>query len=71
MSGRPFCWVCSAMLQIKNGGGYYFAIVKDQDGVEHKVHHECKKTSAWREDLDQTHAARDVRKAFCSTGCQK
>lgn len=41
-SGAPsFCWVCQRQLQRAPGRGlglFYFDLVRDPDGVEHRVH---------------------------------
>lgn len=41
-SGAPaFCWICSRQLQRAPGLGlglFYFNIVRDQDGTDHRVH---------------------------------
>lgn len=38
--GVPFCWHCSRQLMRKKGG-FYFALVVDRDGIEHRVHKDC------------------------------
>lgn len=44
-SGSPsFCWHCNAQLQRAPGKGlglFYFEIVRDQVGIEHRVHQGC------------------------------
>jgi hypothetical protein len=42
-SGAPtFCWHCNKQLQRAPGKGmglFYFELVRDPDGVTHRVHH--------------------------------
>lgn len=38
--GIPFCWHCSKQLMRKKGG-FYYALVEDQDGIQHRVHKDC------------------------------
>lgn len=38
--GVPFCWHCSKQLQRKKGG-FYFVLVTDPIGNEHRVHQDC------------------------------
>jgi hypothetical protein len=38
--GVPFCWHCNRQLMRKKGG-FYFALVSDPDGHEHRVHKDC------------------------------
>lgn len=38
--GVPFCWHCSSQL-VRVKGGFLFAIVIDQSGIEHRVHKDC------------------------------
>lgn len=49
-SGPPnFCWHCSKQLQRAKGRGlglFYFKIVVDQSGVEHRVHADCVEKAA-------------------------
>lgn len=44
-SGAPsLCWECLRQLRRAPGKGlglFYFEIVKDQAGVEHRVHQDC------------------------------
>lgn len=44
-SGSPsFCWHCGKQLQRAKGKGlglFYFNLVVDQDGNEHRVHGDC------------------------------
>lgn len=41
-AGAPsFCWQCNRQLMRAEGKGlglFYFAVVRDRDGVEHRVH---------------------------------
>ena len=41
-SGAPsFCWQCNSQLQRAPGKGlglFYFELVRDRDGIEHRVH---------------------------------
>ncbi len=43
--GAPsFCWHCMKQLHRAPGRGqglFFFAIVRDRDGVEHRVHGDC------------------------------
>ncbi len=38
--GVPFCWHCGKQLMRKKGG-FYFALVGDPAGHEHRVHKDC------------------------------
>lgn len=44
-SGSPsFCWHCSKQLMRAPGKGkglFFFHVVIDQDGIEHRVHGDC------------------------------
>jgi hypothetical protein len=46
-SGSPtFCWQCNRQLMRAPGKGeglFYFSLVMDKDGVEHRVHGGCVK----------------------------
>lgn len=49
-SGAPtFCWHCMRQLQRAPGrrqGLFFFEIVRDQDGVDHRVHAACVQEAA-------------------------
>lgn len=38
--GVPFCWHCGKQLMRKKGG-FFFELVADQIGNEHRVHKDC------------------------------
>ena len=38
--GVPFCWHCGKQL-MRAKGGFYFALVGDPAGHEHRVHKDC------------------------------
>jgi hypothetical protein len=41
--GSRRCWYCGRQLQLKTGGGYHFAVVKDPLNHELRVHKDCVK----------------------------
>lgn len=49
-SGGPsFCWVCMRQLQRAPGKGkglFYFQLVEDREGHQHRVHDQCVKEAA-------------------------
>lgn len=49
-AGAPsFCWHCMNQLRRAPGRGlglFFFAIVRDRDGVEHRVHGDCVRGAA-------------------------
>lgn len=42
-TGSRKCWHCGKQLQLKAGGGYYFALIKDPLGNELRTHMGCVK----------------------------
>jgi hypothetical protein len=45
-SGVSLCWVCLRQLQRapgRNRGLFYFNLVRDRGGAEHRVHGDCTK----------------------------
>lgn len=40
-NGCPLCWHCLNRLVFQKGGGFKFALVRDQLGTEHRVHLDC------------------------------
>lgn len=54
-AGAPsFCWVCNRQLMRAKGKGlglFYFDIVRDRDGIEHRVHRAACLESAKQDGL--------------------
>lgn len=39
--GPRVCWFCGKKLQLKRGGGYHYATIKDPIGNELRIHLAC------------------------------
>jgi len=65
---RPTCWHCGKQLMYVKGAPVWAIVIVD--GVEHRIHKDCKRYHYDNPEHDRSQAALDVRKALCTTGCK-